>query len=168
MPAHLTTRISESSDCWMLGVHAHGDPSLIDTDRQRQHKVLPPPCRDTKQLQKVFKQYCAPNQQNCQMDSAYFTKLAKDCQLLDSKVTSTDVDLIFVKVKDMQEKRITYDQFLVGLAILAERKGVQSKEIEDAVSKSEVSSAICLRQCWHVCLILTKRLVLPGSDTERD
>lgn len=56
MPAHLTTRISESSDCWMLGVHAHGDPSLIDTDRQRQHKVLPPPCRDTKQLQKVFKQ----------------------------------------------------------------------------------------------------------------
>lgn len=48
------------------------------------------------------------------MDSAYFTKLAKDCQLLDSKVTSTDVDLIFVKVKDMQEKRITYDQVLLA------------------------------------------------------
>lgn len=33
------------------------------------------------------------------MDGKTFAKLAKDCHLLDKKLTSTDVDLSFAKVK---------------------------------------------------------------------
>jgi len=37
--------------------------------------------------------------------------MAKDTKLVDKKLTNTDVDLIFAKVKDKSERRITYAQF---------------------------------------------------------
>lgn len=46
---------------------------------------------------------------------------------------ATDVDLIFVKVKERDEKKIEYLHFLVALALLAERKGVSAMEIEEQV-----------------------------------
>jgi hypothetical protein len=42
------------------------------------------------------------------MEGKSFAKLAKDCDLLDKKLTNTDVDLIFAKVKGKTERRITY------------------------------------------------------------
>jgi hypothetical protein len=43
------------------------------------------------------------------MEGKAFAKVAKDCKLLDKKLTATDVDLIFAKVKTKAERRITYD-----------------------------------------------------------
>ena len=34
-----------------------------------------------------------------EMDGKTFVKLAKDCKILDKKLTATDIDLIFAKVK---------------------------------------------------------------------
>ena len=42
------------------------------------------------------------------MEGKSFAKLAKDCKLLDKKLTATDIDLIFAKVKDKSERRITF------------------------------------------------------------
>jgi len=43
------------------------------------------------------------------MDGKSFAKLAKDTKLLDKKLTSTDIDLIFAKVKAKSERRITWE-----------------------------------------------------------
>jgi len=51
-----------------------------------------------------------------EMDGKTFAKLAKDCGLLDKKLTATDVDLVFNKVKTSSAVRtISYDQFEKGL-----------------------------------------------------
>jgi hypothetical protein len=42
------------------------------------------------------------------MDGKTFAKCAKDCKLIDKKLTTTDIDLIFAKVKDNTERRITF------------------------------------------------------------
>ena len=42
------------------------------------------------------------------MDGKTFAKMAKDCKILDKKLTATDIDLIFAKVKDKTARRITY------------------------------------------------------------
>jgi hypothetical protein len=56
------------------------------------------------------------------MDGRAFAKMAKDTKLLDKKLTNTDVDLAFGKIKERTARRITFDQFLAGLALFAEKK----------------------------------------------
>jgi len=49
------------------------------------------------------------------MDGKSLAKLAKDCKLIDKKLTATDVDLAFAKVKAKAERRITFDQFMQAI-----------------------------------------------------
>lgn len=42
------------------------------------------------------------------MDGKTFAKLAKDCKVLDKKLTATDIDLIFAKSKTSAERKITF------------------------------------------------------------
>jgi len=56
------------------------------------------------------------------MDGKGFAKLAKDTKLLDKKLTATDVDLAFSKVKERTARRITFEQFINGLNLFAEKK----------------------------------------------
>ena len=53
------------------------------------------------------------------MDGKGFAKLAKDTKLVDKKLTTTDVDLAFSKVKDRTARRIDFNQFLAGLELFA-------------------------------------------------
>mmetsp|Transcript_19215 Transcript_19215/g.31531 ORF Transcript_19215/g.31531 Transcript_19215/m.31531 type:complete len:323 (-) Transcript_19215:24-992(-) len=46
------------------------------------------------------------------MDSRACQKLAKDCRLISKSLTTTDVDLIFTKVKAMGERKISFAQFI--------------------------------------------------------
>lgn len=48
-----------------------------------------------------------------QMDSSQFMKFAKESKLLDRKLSRTDVDLIFTKVKERGDRRINEVQFQV-------------------------------------------------------
>ena len=43
------------------------------------------------------------------MDGKSFVKLAKDTGLVDRKLTTTEVDIIFAKVKAKFERKITFD-----------------------------------------------------------
>ena len=56
------------------------------------------------------------------MDGKQFMKLAKDCKLLDKKLTATDIDLIFSKVKDKGACKITYAQFEKAVSSVLIRK----------------------------------------------
>ena len=56
------------------------------------------------------------------MDGKSFAKLAKDTKILDKRLTITDVDLTFAKVKAKADRRISFDQFVHGLELLAEKK----------------------------------------------
>lgn len=81
-------------------------------------------------LQQVFASF---NGTQKTMEGKSFAKIAKDCKLLDKKLTATDVDLIFAKVKDKAERRITFAQFQKGLEFLAEKKGVSPDDVIGAV-----------------------------------
>lgn len=56
------------------------------------------------------------------MDGSKFAKLTKDLDLLDKQLTSTEVDLIFTKVKPKAERKITLQQFEEALVMMALKK----------------------------------------------
>lgn len=47
-------------------------------------------------VQQIYHQFTANKPD---MDGKTFAKVAKDCHLIDAKLTATDVDLIFAKIK---------------------------------------------------------------------
>uniref|UniRef100_A0A3Q0RAX2 Tubulin polymerization-promoting protein family member 3 n=1 Tax=Amphilophus citrinellus TaxID=61819 RepID=A0A3Q0RAX2_AMPCI len=65
-----------------------------------------------------------------ELNGKNWAKLCKDCKIIDGKnVTSTDVDIVFSKVKQKTSRVITYEEFQKALEELAPKrfKG-QSKE----------------------------------------
>jgi len=60
------------------------------------------------------------------MDGKTLAKLAKDTGILDKKLTATDVDLTFAKVKDKAARKITFGQFEAAIAEFAKKKGVST------------------------------------------
>ena len=77
-------------------------------------------------LTDIFAQFAGGKE----MDGKSFAKLTKDCNLLDKKLTATDVDLAFAKIKDKTARKITFDQFKKGLAEFATKKGVTVADVE--------------------------------------
>ena len=57
------------------------------------------------------------------LDSFMFMKFAKECpDLLDKKLTRTDIDIIFTKAKPKGERRLLFEHFLDALAAIAGKK----------------------------------------------
>ncbi|XP_053341203.1 tubulin polymerization-promoting protein family member 2 [Clarias gariepinus] len=70
------------------------------------------------------------------MTGKNFSKLCKDCKVIDGKsVTSTDVDIVFSKVKAKSARVITLEQFTQALAELAPKrfKGKSQEEAQQLV-----------------------------------
>lgn len=53
------------------------------------------------------------------MEGKTFAKLVKDSGILDKKLTATDVDIIFTKVKK-SDRKIKFNQFEAGLVLISE------------------------------------------------
>ncbi|ESO04555.1 hypothetical protein HELRODRAFT_135395, partial [Helobdella robusta] len=77
----------------------------------------------------LFKSFCAfgadkhsSQSAAAMLDGAKFAKMAKDLKLLDKQFTTTDVDIIFTKVKPKTERKITYAQFEEALKLMAAKK----------------------------------------------
>lgn len=70
------------------------------------------------------------------MDGRTLVKFAKDSKLIDKKLTATDVDLIFAKVKDKAARKITFYQFEHALDQMAVKKGVRKDDMMKQVQKS--------------------------------
>jgi len=85
-------------------------------------------------LHEIFVKFSPANPK--EMDGREFAKLCKDCKLLNKKVTTTDVDLAFAKVKTKGARKITYDQFVAALNIFADKEKVPHGEYHAKIAGS--------------------------------
>lgn len=58
------------------------------------------------------------------MDGKTFSKFAKDCKVMNKQCTSTDIDLIFAKVKaGPAARKISGQEFMAALELCAQKRG---------------------------------------------
>uniref|UniRef100_A0A3Q2CM23 Tubulin polymerization-promoting protein family member 2 n=1 Tax=Cyprinodon variegatus TaxID=28743 RepID=A0A3Q2CM23_CYPVA len=70
-----------------------------------------------------------------EMNGKNFVKMCKDCHIIDGKnVTTTDVDIVFSKVKAKSARVITFEQFNEALTELASKR-FKGKSKEEAVQQ---------------------------------
>ncbi|XP_071409536.1 tubulin polymerization-promoting protein [Pithys albifrons albifrons] len=70
-----------------------------------------------------------------EMHGKNWSKLCKDCHVIDGKnVTTTDVDIVFSKIKGKSCRTITFDQFKEALQELA-KKRFKGKSEEEALQE---------------------------------
>lgn len=136
------------------GVHAKGGPTTVDsvhpvasfgsgpsapaaageeTKKKTVKKQAETAAQPASSVDEVFYSYTA---KAAEMDGKTFAKLAKDTKILDKKLTATDIDLIFAKVKDKAARKITLQQFQNGLEQCAAKKGC-------------TIDALCAKVCEH-------------------
>lgn len=84
-------------------------------------------------LQDVFKHFAGGKNEIANKE---FLKLNKDCGLICKTYTSTDVDLIYSKVKSKTSKVLTYEQFLTAVDEIAKKKKVESSVIIEKIISS--------------------------------
>ncbi|CEM02660.1 unnamed protein product [Vitrella brassicaformis CCMP3155] len=77
-----------------------------------------------------------------ELDGRQFVKLCKvrpraDCRIIDSKCTSTDVDLIFAKVKQKAARKINLFEFEQALELLAEKKKISVSDLKNKIGSSQ-------------------------------
>ena len=70
-----------------------------------------------------------------EMESKQFSKLVKECKLLDKKFTNNDVDIVFAKVKVKGLKTITFADFERALAEIAKKKGTNQDAVAATIQK---------------------------------
>uniref|UniRef100_A0A8C5T3G6 Tubulin polymerization promoting protein n=1 Tax=Malurus cyaneus samueli TaxID=2593467 RepID=A0A8C5T3G6_9PASS len=70
-----------------------------------------------------------------EMHGKNWTKLCKDCNVVDGKnVTTTDVDIVFSKIKGKSVRTITFEQFKEALQELS-KKRFKGKSDEEALQE---------------------------------
>jgi hypothetical protein len=84
-------------------------------------------------VREVFNSYCRGEDT---MEGKQFAKICKDTKLLDKALTTTDVDLIFAKVKDKGGRRIDFNAFGKALEAVGAKKKKDLNEICAIVCKS--------------------------------
>jgi hypothetical protein len=71
------------------------------------------------------------------MDNSHFSKMCKECGLVDKVFTTTDVDLLFNKVKSKGERRITFLQFTQGIIPgIAQKKKMSEEAVAEKIQSS--------------------------------
>jgi hypothetical protein len=77
-----------------------------------------------------------------EMDNAHFAKMCKECGLIDKVFTTTDVDMIFTKVKAKGERKITFQQFVEGvLPAIAAKKKISEDEVAERIASAAPQSS---------------------------
>ncbi|XP_057698515.1 tubulin polymerization-promoting protein family member 2 [Corythoichthys intestinalis] len=68
-----------------------------------------------------------------EMNGKNFAKMCKDCLIIDGKnITTTDVDIVFTKVKSKSARVITFEQFIMALTELSPKR-FKGKSKEEAL-----------------------------------
>lgn len=71
-----------------------------------------------------------------EMDGRQFAKLCKDTKLVGGGFNTTDVDLIFAKVKDRAARKITFEQFDEALDHIGAKKGKSGEQIAEILIRA--------------------------------
>ncbi|CAJ1345731.1 unnamed protein product [Effrenium voratum] len=87
----------------------------------------------TSSYQEVFKVFCGPHSS---MDGAAFSKLCKDCGLLDKKLSPADADLIFAKVCPRGHRRMNLERFEEAVWLLGRKRGVEYGALLETIANS--------------------------------
>ncbi|XP_011534718.1 tubulin polymerization-promoting protein family member 2 isoform X2 [Homo sapiens] len=78
------------------------------------------------EAEKTFHRFAAfgeSSSSGTEMNNKNFSKLCKDCGIMDGKtVTSTDVDIVFSKVKAKNARTITFQQFKEAVKELGQKR----------------------------------------------
>eukprot|EP00741_Cyanophora_paradoxa_P019559 tig00021127_g18881.t1 len=78
---------------------------------------------DLKSIFVTFASFGAGNAGATTMDNARFAKFCKDTKIVDTKYTTTSIDIIFNKVKKVKtERRINFEEFKHALEEIAKEK----------------------------------------------
>ncbi|NXU85831.1 TPPP protein, partial [Xiphorhynchus elegans] len=89
-------------------------------------------------LEEAFRKFAVHGETRAtgkEMHGKNWSKLCKDCHVIDGKnVTTTDVDIVFSKIKGKSCRTITFDQFKEALQELA-KKRFKGKSEEEAVQE---------------------------------
>jgi len=136
------------------GVHAKGGPTTVDeihpsasfgqspsglADQEEEKKAAPTKTKSKQEavptgepaanLEELFSRFTLGQPD---MDSRTLVKVAKDCKIIGKKVTTTDCDLVFSKVKAKGSQRINYNQFEKAIEEFANK---QKTSFEDLTAK---------------------------------
>jgi len=85
-------------------------------------------------VESTFRAFCGNRQD---LDGRSFTKLCRDCHLIDKALSAADCDLIFARVVPMGgQKRIDVSRFEAALRLVAEKKAIDELVIRRAVAGS--------------------------------
>ena len=87
----------------------------------------------TSDVKSIYKKFSAGKPD---MDGKSFVKMAKDCKLVGKKLTTTDLDLIFAKIKDRTARKITVQQFDAGLGHIAKKLGIEKEALLQKISSA--------------------------------
>ncbi|CAK0780932.1 hypothetical protein CVIRNUC_005226 [Coccomyxa viridis] len=84
-------------------------------------------------LQDVFKTYAGfgTRQVSTELDGAKFVKVFKDAGLVGKDLSTTELDIIFSKVKAKSARKITFPDFERALELIATKKGCTVDELKD-------------------------------------
>ncbi|XP_049624639.1 tubulin polymerization-promoting protein family member 2 [Suncus etruscus] len=90
------------------------------------------------EAEKTFQKFAVfgdPSSKGNEMNNKNFAKLCKDCGIIDGKaVTSTDVDIVFSKVKAKNTRNITFLQFQEAMKELGQKR-FKAKSPDDGLQQ---------------------------------
>lgn len=76
-----------------------------------------------------------------EMDSSRFQKLLKECRLLDTTgktgLNAVKADLIFTKVRQQGQAKISYADFEKALQLVAQAKNVEVEDVKNTICTSD-------------------------------
>ncbi|XP_072479423.1 tubulin polymerization-promoting protein family member 2 [Notamacropus eugenii] len=84
----------------------------------------------------LFAAYGDSSSSGNDLNNKNFAKLCKDCGIIDGKtITTTDVDIVFSKVKEKSARTINWDQFQVAMKELGQKKfkGKKPEEVLESI-----------------------------------
>ncbi|CAK0783737.1 hypothetical protein CVIRNUC_006936 [Coccomyxa viridis] len=74
---------------------------------------------------------------SAELDGKGFVKLCRDSHLLDSRLTTTAIDLIFSRVRGQGARKIDFAAFQKALPLLAAEKGCRAEDVRRSIVLSE-------------------------------
>merc|ERR1719188_1580177 len=93
-------------------------------------------------VEPTFRAFCGSRQD---LDGRSFSKLCRDCHLVDRGFAATDADLVFAKVVPSGQRRMDLARFEAALRLIADRKAVDEHAVRQAVAGSSGPTLHCTK-----------------------
>mmetsp|Transcript_29164 Transcript_29164/g.82238 ORF Transcript_29164/g.82238 Transcript_29164/m.82238 type:complete len:896 (-) Transcript_29164:675-3362(-) len=120
-------------------------------DGQEQQALLSGRVSRPLNIYEIFLAFCnyGTRQETVEMDGSHFSKFCRDCRLVGKDLSSTEVDLLFARVKTKGQRRIVYEEFVEALTLLADKKKMSLKQLTDGVLSSGGPATTATRAMYN-------------------